>query len=173
MWRDLLLFVPLAVLTNTAFPLSFDPVLLYFASRYDFGPACAFALLGSLCAAAGALVDMKLIGAARDLGLPGRLGALSSRRGAWLYLLTFLVALSPLPFSIVRLALLQARPDPALFGLSVGLGRLPRYVMTVYFWQSLAPPAWASAGALASAAALALWKWRHARRSPARDRRNV
>jgi hypothetical protein len=44
---DLLLFIPLAVLTNTAFPLPFDYVLLWFAAGRAFPEACVFAALGS------------------------------------------------------------------------------------------------------------------------------
>jgi hypothetical protein len=79
-------------------------------------------------------------------------------RGRWFYILTFLFAFLPLPFSVVRLQVLRHRPQAALYGLTVMLGRLPRYLLTVFFWRSLALPAWSNVALILAAASFAVYK---------------
>ena len=144
----LLLFIPLAVLTNTAFPLPFEPVLLWFAGGPALADAWVFAGVGSGCAGLAVLVDLAVIGAVRRQwsGRTGT-GAPLPRAGRAFYLGAFLVALLPIPFTTVRLALLRVRPRPLLYALIVAGARLPRYLVTIFLWQHLALPGWV-AGAL-------------------------
>ena len=155
MWRDFFLFWPLAVLTNTAFPFPFDPVLIYFAGRH---PALTgvFAVGGSLCAAAAGVIDAKLMGKAGGWVPAPCARFIPEWGGVRFYALTFIFAFAPLPFSVIRVAILRGRPRPLLYGAAVGLGRLPRYLMTVYLWRSLTQPGWAKAAALLSIAALVI-----------------
>jgi len=46
----------------------------------------------------------------------------------------------PLPFAIVRFAILREPPEMFPYGLAVTLGRLPRYVLTVALWPVLGLP---------------------------------
>jgi hypothetical protein len=158
MWADLLVFVPLAVLTNTAFPLAFDPVLLSVASRHSLPVASMYAALGALCAAIAGVVDAKVLGAVGSSSFAARLPALPSL-GKYFYPCVVLMALLPLPFSLVRVALVARRPHPVLYGAVVGAGRLPRYLLTVYFWQSLTLPPWIGPAVLLAAIPWALWHW--------------
>ena len=160
MWRDILLFIPLAILTNTAFPLSFDPVLLYFSAGHSTQAAYLFALVGSFSASAAGVVDARLLGSINRIVSPKCLSFLPHWRGAYFYVWASLIAFSPLPYLIVRLALIRRRPNPFLYGLAVGAGRLPRYLLTVYLWERLALPVWVSAAILAGATLIALYKWK-------------
>jgi hypothetical protein len=159
MWTDLFVFVPLAVLTNTAFPLAFDPVLLSVASRHSFAVASGYAVLGALCAALAGFVDAKVLGAVGSSSLAARLPALPDVIGKNFYPCVAVMALLPLPFSLVRVALIARRPHPALYGAVVAAGRLPRYLLTVYFWQSLTLPSWIAPVMLLAALPWALWHW--------------
>lgn len=163
MLRDLLAFVPLAVLTNTVFPMPFDPVLISFASGHSRAEACALAVLGSACAGAAAVVDALLLGRAREA-----LASAPAPCGRRFYVIVFAVALLPLPFSLVRAALFRVRPDVAKYALAVALGRLPRYLAIVLLWQSVAvsAPPWVGPAVLAAGAALAVVQVLRARRSP-------
>ncbi|HYC31223.1 MAG TPA: hypothetical protein VEB59_02990 [Gemmatimonadales bacterium] len=93
-------FIPLAVLTNTVFPMPFEPVLLWFAGRAAAGDVWMLAGVGSACAGAAAVVDAGIVGA---------VGRGWRRR------------------------------------------RLPRDLVTLLLWRSLAPPRWVG-GALVLAA---------------------
>jgi uncharacterized membrane protein YdjX (TVP38/TMEM64 family) len=57
--------------------------------------------------------------------------------GRRFYVLTFLFALMPLPFSVVRLALVRHQPRIAPYAAAILLGRLPRYILIVVFMRSL------------------------------------
>jgi hypothetical protein len=165
MWLDILLFILLALLTNTAFPLSFDPILIYFAAGYPLQQATFFAIVGSLCAGIAGVADVKLLGKVRSL-FPKKWGIIAPNcKGRWFYVWVSLLAFSPIPFSFVRLFILRRRPDPSLYGLAVGIGRLPRYLLTVYFWQSLTLPAWVNSVLLLSVLLLAFFKWLFSRQS--------
>ena len=140
-WPVLAAFVPLAILCNTAVPIPFDPVLIAFASRLGRGAAVELALIGSLCAGVAAALDLTLFKNIRSR-TSGRTSErwvrflpLWSGRGA--YALTFLFALLPLPFSIVRMAMLRNPPKMIPYLLSVALGRLPRYFVTIQLWRAI------------------------------------
>jgi hypothetical protein len=155
---DLLLFIPLAVLANTAFPLPFDHVLLWFASGHTFAEACVFAGFGSGCAGVAALVDVTLIGAlgrhwsSRE-GPPAPVPLARQR----FYVAAFLVALLPIPFTTIRLALLKIRPRPLLYALIVSVARLPRYLVIIRLWQTLALPGWVGGAFVLSALGWIVW----------------
>jgi len=140
-WLDMVCFVPLAVLSNTALPLSFDPVLIYFASRQSPSAAFALALIGSVCAGLAAAADVQLLKYVRTKTSDRWLAWMPHWRGRRLYVLTFLFALLPLPFSVVRLAVVRHSPETLSYGAAVALGRLPRYLLTVSLWGVLGLPA--------------------------------
>ena len=139
---DLMLFVLLAVLTNTAFPAPFDPVLLWFAARYGLPGAYLFALVGSVCAGIAGTIDARLLGRIARKMPPRWVRLLPVFAGRWFYLATIVAALVPGAFGVVRLALVRRRPNPASYALCVMIGRLPRYLLTIHVWQALALPAW-------------------------------
>jgi hypothetical protein len=158
---DLLLFIPLAVLSNTAFPLPFDHVLLWFASGHSFAQACVFAGFGSACAGVAALVDVALMGAlGRRWSLRSDTMPIpwASRR---FYVAVVVVALLPIPYTTIRLALLRVRPRPLLYALLVSVARLPRYLVLIRLWQTLALPGWVGGALVLSA--LGWIAWRHRR----------
>jgi hypothetical protein len=158
---ELLWFIPLAVLSNTAFPLPFDHVLLWFAAGHSFTEACVFAGFGSACAGVAALVDVAVLGAVgRRSSLRARSGSLP-RAGRGFYVAVVLVALLPIPYTTIRLALLRVRPRPLLYAVLVSVARLPRSLLLIRFWQALALPGWV--GALLVLSALG-WVWWRPRR---------
>src|SRR5215831_7631250 len=119
MWLDLAIFLLLAMLCNTVFPIPFDPVLIYFASRYTRMDQVVFAIAGSICAGLSGAGEAKVL---RILNrtIPHKwMQALSPNwRGNRFYALTFLFALLPLPFSVVRVAALQRLPRMLPYGLA-------------------------------------------------------
>ena len=135
-WVELGCFLVLAFLCNTALPLSFDPVLIFFASRAP-SSAYALAVIGSACAGVAAIADVRVSRCLQVTPYRRLLAALPSLDGVRFYVLAFLVALSPLPFSIVRLAVLRRPPETIPYAFAVGLGRLPRYLLTVSLWSAL------------------------------------
>lgn len=142
-WVELASFIGLGILTNTAFPIPFEPVLLAFGSGLPGSSALLVCALGSLCAAGGALVDAACFGLVRR----GQWGAGSQGRerlaGRNFYLLAAAAGILPVPFTFVRAALLRVRPRPLLFAGIVGAMRFPRYVVTIQVWTALALPEWA------------------------------
>ena len=157
---ELLIFIPVAVLTNTALPVSFDPLLVAFAAGHGPADGWALAIVGTACAAVGALVDLRIAAVVRTWRLPAWAHHFPAPSGAAFYTWTALLALSPLPFVLVRAALLRERPSPALYALSVAAGRFPRYLLLVFVWQSLALPGWAGLVIPAAATLLAFLKAR-------------
>jgi hypothetical protein len=137
---ELVLFVPLAILANTALPFSFDPILLGFAGRHA-AAGWGFAIIGSICAGVGAVLDAVLLSRL----LPGRFRSAAGAGGPgrkWFCVWAALIALTVLPFTTVRVGLLRARPHPLAYGLAVAAGRLPRYLLMVRLWQLAATPVW-------------------------------
>ena len=135
MWLDLLFFLPMAVLCNTAFPISFDPVLIAYASTHSLHAGYVFAIIGSLCAGLAGVADAKLLGCAQGHVSERWLKWLPYWHGRRFYVLTFFFAVMPLPFSVVRLAVLRHQPQIVPYVAAVILGCLPRYILTVVFWQ--------------------------------------
>jgi hypothetical protein len=136
-WTDLLSFIPLAILCNTSLPLVFDPVLIYFASRQPGSSAWTLALIGSGCAAVAAAADIKLLRWVHIKSSERWMRWLPFWPGRWFYVLTFMCALLPVPFTIARLAAVRQPPDTVPYGLAVFCGRLPRYLLTVALWPAL------------------------------------
>jgi len=159
MWLDLTEFVLLALLCNTIFPIPFDPVLIYFASRHAGMDAVVFAIVGGICAGLSGAGEAKALGVLNSYATHSRLRALLPHwYGFRFYVLTFLFALLPLPFSMVRLAVLQYRPRVVSYAVAIVFGRLPRYLLTIVLWRGLGFPSWVNAGILLSAAAFAALK---------------
>ena len=131
-WFEWLCFIPLAVLCNTALPVPFDPVLIVFGSRHGSGGACAVAVVGSLCASVGAIADIKLGRSAHSRVSPKWLRLMPHWTGRRAYVLYFLFALLPLPFSVVRLAVVRNPPRLVPYQIAVTLGRLPRYLLAIF-----------------------------------------
>jgi hypothetical protein len=150
MGKELLAFTALALWCNTAAGPPFDPVLLVYAGRHPFPAAWAFIALGSLCAGAGAALEAGLLRLGRGERAPRR----ARRR---FYVMAFLVAASPVPFTLVRAAAALHRPRAWPYALAVAAGRVPRYVATIALWSVLSPPAWvAPAGVVLGIATVAL-----------------
>ena len=159
MWFDLTEFVLLALLCNTVFPIPFDPVLIYFASRHAGVDAVVFAVVGGICAGVSGAGEAKALGILNSYTTHSRLRAvLPQWDGFRFYALTFLFALLPLPFSIVRLAVLQCRPRMVPYAVAIVLGRLPRYFLTINLWRGLGFPSWVNAGIVLAAAAFTVFK---------------
>src|SRR5262245_57163839 len=154
MWLDLAIFLLLAILCNTAFPMPFDPVLIYFASRHTRMDEVVLAIAGSICAGVSGAGEAKVLGIL-NRSIPQKWTQTLSPnwRGRRFYALTFLFALLPLPFSVVRLAVLRRQPRILPYGLAIVLGRLPRYVLTIVFCRGLGLPSWLTAGMLLTAIA--------------------
>jgi len=159
MWLDLAIFLLLAMLCNTAFPMPFDPVLIYFASRHTRMDEVVFAIAGSLCAGLSGAGEAKLL-AILNRNIPDKWRQTLSPHwsGQKFYALTFLFALLPLPFSVVRLAVLRRQPRMLPYGFAIMLGRLPRYVLTLVLWRGLGLPNWLNAGILLAAIALTSYR---------------
>jgi membrane protein YqaA with SNARE-associated domain len=161
-WLEMASFLGLGVVSNTLFPMPFEPLLVAFSGGRTAGQLGFICLVGSLCAGVGALVDAGFLGAVRR-----RVQRRSSERpidrpaGVRFYLFTGAAALLPIPFTLVRAALLRARPRPLLFASIVAVARYPRYLVTVHAWSALALPEWAG-WALAGCSLLAALEWRHA-----------
>jgi membrane protein YqaA with SNARE-associated domain len=136
---QILLFIPLAVVTNSLLPVPFEPVLLSFVARAPLHGGWAFAIAGGLGAAIGEALSVLVLRSLRvrahRLRAPGWL----TRGHKRFYLWAGLVACSPLPITMVRAAAFWRQPSPLWYGLSIGLGRLPRYLLLVAAWKGLAP----------------------------------
>jgi hypothetical protein len=141
-WFDAICFFPLAFLCNTALPVPFDPVLIYFASHHDSKATIVFAAGASICAGLAAVAET---GVLKSLG--GKIGFNDGgqfTRTLGFYFFVMLVALLPLPFSLVRFAVVRNSPKRFPYGLAVVLGRFPRYVVTAGLWHAIHLPAWAA-----------------------------
>ena len=124
-------FITLAVLCNTALPIPFDPILIVFGWNRGFSGACAVAIVGSLCANVGALADIKLGREVQSRVSKKWLRWMPHWTGRRAYLLFFLFALLPLPFSIVRLAVVRNPPRLVPYQIAVTMGRIPRYLIAL------------------------------------------
>jgi len=134
MVRDFIAFTALALWCNTAAGPPFDPVLLLYAGRDALPPAVLIGV-GSLCAGAGAALEAGLLRL-------GRRSAAARRAPRRFYTMAFLIAASPMPFTLVRAAAVVHRPRAGPYALAVAAGRVPRYVATLALWTLLSPPAW-------------------------------
>ena len=161
---ELLAFSALAVVTNTVFPVPFEPVLLaYSAGAGD--RVWPLALLGSACAGIAAVIDagiMRVVRGGRDPHPGAR-----PRAGIAFHGMVFACALLPLPFVLVRASLISARPRVAGYAVAVAVGRLPRYVFTLWAGSWLLPESLGAGLTVVSVlvtSAVVLGAWR--RRTP-------
>ncbi|HEU4828127.1 MAG TPA: hypothetical protein VFT04_02925 [Gemmatimonadales bacterium] len=162
-WLELVPFFGLGILSNTVFPMPFEPLLVAYSGGRTDSDLAVLCLLGSLCAGAGALVDAGWLGVVRRrmrrrLEVPADM-----RAGLRFYLFTAAAGLLPIPFTLVRAGLLHARPRPLLFAGIVAVARYPRYLVIVFAWGALALPEWAG-WVLGGATLLAALEWRHMQR---------
>ena len=139
----LLLFVPLALLTNTALPVPFEPVLFLFVLAFP-RQAWLLVLLGAACSGLAAGAELRLRERIRSATPPAWTAWIPRGRGRWFHVWTALMAASPVPFSVVRLAVVGENPRLLPYALAVAAGRLPRWALTLWAWQALAQPRWAS-----------------------------
>jgi drug/metabolite transporter (DMT)-like permease len=129
MWLEVLLLIPIAIFTNTALPVPFDPLLMIWAQSGI--NMFLLALTAALCAGIGSILDVRL---ARALG---RNNIRHGREAVALYCATFVCALLPLPFSIIRVSLIQWTPSAILFAVVVTGGRFPRYLLILHLGRTL------------------------------------
>lgn len=158
---ELASFVGLAVVTNTLFPMPFEPVLVAYAAARP-GQLWLLSIAGSLSAGGAALLDATLFRGMR-YRLDRRRARTRPRARFPYYAGVFGCALLPLPFAIVRLSLLRSRPRLLSYAGAVAAGRLPRYVALVWFGEQLQPPDTTIAGVALSVVATTI-AWRHMRR---------
>jgi len=163
-WLEVASFIGLGVVSNTVFPMPFEPILIAFSgggAEVHLGLIC---LLGSACAGLGALVDAGCFGLVRrKVRRMNTAPAEERRAGPRFYLFAAAAGLLPIPFTLVRAGLLHLRPQPFLFAGIVAAARYPRYLVTVYAWSALSMPVWAG-WVLAGLSLLAALEWRHATR---------
>jgi membrane protein YqaA with SNARE-associated domain len=162
-WPELASLLGLGVLSNTVFPMPFEPLLVAFSSGRTNGELALLCLIGSACAGAGALVDAGCFGLVRRR-LQRRANPPGERRaGVRFYLFTAAAGLLPIPFTLVRAGLMHSRPRPLLFAGIVAVSRYPKYLVIVFTWGALTLPEWAG-WVVAGVSLLAALEWRHAAR---------
>jgi hypothetical protein len=135
-WPALFVFVPLAIAANTSLPVPFDPILIYFASRSP-DTAVLWAMTGSLCAAVAAIVDLRFLSWVSTKSARKWITWIPLCEGRLFYLMAFLFTALPLPFVVIRLAMLRRPPAAVPYALVVCAGRLLRYLATVAVWPLL------------------------------------
>ena len=144
MWWALIAFIALAILTNSVFPVPFEPFLVFFSERTRPEHLIALSVFGSLGAGAAGFIDIRVM---------KRIGAWWRRRPesqpddyhrVWFYLMVLGAAIFPIPYTVVRIALAKGSPNPWVYAAVIAVGRFPRYVLIVNAWEILAPPTWVS-----------------------------
>jgi len=158
---DLLLFAPLAVLTNSTIPIPFEPVLLWATAERSTRLMVAFCVLGAVCAAAAGLLDRGLLGAV------GRRACAEVRGPAprWFYAMAFTCALLPIPFMPVRVALVRFEPHRLGYAATIFAARLPRYLAITLVWGFVSPPAWVTTLVVLASVVGGLVVWLRRRRT--------
>jgi len=154
---DWLVFIVVSVVSNTPVPIAFDPVMLHFARSHPGDQAWMAAIVGALGAGAGGMSEMV---AFRNLrrALPDF--ATAVRRvpsGPWFYPWTAAMALTPIPFTVVRVAACLGHARPGLYGLAIAIGRLPRHAAIVYLASTVMFPSWLGPLTLVLAVSPLLW----------------
>lgn len=162
-WLELASFLGLGVLSNTVFPMPFEPLLVAYSGGFDGGELALLCLAGSGCAGLGAFLDAGCLGIVRRRLQRGVAPAEQRRAGLRFYAFAAAAGLLPIPFTLVRAGLLRARPRPFLFAAIVAAARYPRYLVIVFAWGALSLPDW-SGWVLAGLTLLAALEWRHAQR---------
>jgi membrane protein YqaA with SNARE-associated domain len=157
---DWLVFTVVSVVSNTPVPIAFDPVLLHFARTHPGDQAWIAAVVGAVGAGAGGMSEMVAFRLLRR-SLPDVVKVVrSAPSGPWFYPWTAAMALTPIPFTMVRVAACLGRARPAPYGLAIAVGRLPRNAAIVYLASSLMFPSWLGPLALALAVSPLLWMLR-------------
>jgi hypothetical protein len=142
MLRELVVFVPLAVVTNTLVPFPFDYVLLWFSADTSFAQSIWLASAGAACAGVGALLDVWLLQRFGERLLRStRYTPIAARRS--FYAIAALYALLPLPYSGVRVLLLRERPNRFAYAGVTAAARWPRFILIAQLGRSLFLPTWA------------------------------
>jgi len=142
---DWLAFIALSVVSNTPIPLAFDPIMLEFARTHPADQAWTAAIVGAIGAGVGGTLEMfafRVLG--RRYPNVGR-GLFRAPSGPWFYPWTAVMALMPVPFTVVRVAAYLTRAKPSLYGLAVMAGRLPRHAAIVALSSRLTLPSWVGA----------------------------
>lgn len=151
-------FAMLAVVTNTAFPYPFEPVLLLFAEGATPSDLILLSVTGSIAAGIAALIDHRLLSA---LGHKLFAARVRNFHRWWFYAAVFATALLPFPYTATRAALLRGRPNAVLFAGTVTAARFPRYLLTVHLWQVLTPPRWVTVTLVAAGVIVAILSLHH------------
>jgi hypothetical protein len=121
--HNIWIFAVLAVFTNTWVPVPFETILFYYHTKYP-DSTVLLVVIGSVCAAIGALIDLGLAASIRK-----KVFTQETVAGFRFYSIAFLFALAPLPFSVIRASLLRIRPNPALYAAAILPGRFFRYFL--------------------------------------------
>jgi hypothetical protein len=153
MWPEILLFVPIAIATNTAFPVPFDPLYVWFVYKQQSTAAILFAFTGAGCAGLACLLDLKLASAVAQKRFERKDPTLL------FYAVLFLCALFPLPFSVMRTTLLKWKPPAALYASTVMAGRLPRYLLLIYLGHTFQVPSAISIAVVVPLILFVLWSF--------------
>ena len=138
---DWLAFTAASVVSNTPLPIAFDPVLLHFAKTHPGDQAWVAAAVGALGAGIGGICEMA---AFRVLRRHTSFDTAVHRApsGPWFYPWTAAMAMTPVPFTVVRVAAYLGHARPALYGLAIVIGRLPRHAAIVFLASALTFPRW-------------------------------
>jgi membrane protein YqaA with SNARE-associated domain len=154
---DWLVFTVASVVSNTPVPIAFDPVMLQFARSHPGDQAWMAVVVGALGAGVGGMSETV---AFRFLGRPLPVLATAVRlvpSGPWFYPWTAAMALTPIPFTVVRVAACLGHARPGLYGLAIVVGRLPRHAAIVYLASTVVFPSWVGPLTLALAVSPLLW----------------
>jgi hypothetical protein len=152
MGNNILMFVFLAICTNTVVPVPFETVFFYYFVKYpDF--ALHLVVIGSLGATTGSLIDLALATSIRKTMLK-RFHQHTIEAGLLFYSIAFLFALLPLPFSVIRASLLRIRANPATFAATILPARLFKYLLLATAFR-----AWGLATGMTIGAVLLLIAW--------------
>ena len=154
---DWLVFTVVSVVSNTPVPIAFDPVMLQFARSHPGNQSWMAAVVAALGAGVGGISEMV---AFRFLRRPFPVFTKAVRlvpSGPWFYPWTAAMALTPIPFTVVRVAACLGHARPGLYGLAIAAGRLPRHAAIVYLASTLMFPPWLGPLTLALAVSPLLW----------------
>lgn len=139
---DWLVFTVVSVVSNTPVPIAFDPVMLQFARSHPGDQAWMAVVVAALGAGVGGMAEMVAFRLLRRPlpVLPRAVRLVPS--GPWFYAWTAGMALTPIPFTVVRVAACLGHARPGLYGLAIAVGRLPRHAAIVYLASALMFPPW-------------------------------
>jgi hypothetical protein len=139
---DWLSFIALSVVSNTPIPFAFDPIMLEFARTHPSDQAWTAAVVGAIGAGVGGTFEMLAFRFLRRRSPNVGQGLLKAPSGPWFYPWTAAMALTPIPFTVVRVAAYLIQAKPGLYGLAITAGRLPRHAAIVALSSALTLPPW-------------------------------